>query len=303
MKHLNISTKELAEICGVSQGTVDRALNGRPDIKADTKQKILRVAKEYGYREHIGNDDGIKGTVGIIVFNLNNEYFAKLITELEYVLREMGYGAVVMMTHYDRRCEIECIRNMYNMGVKGIVLFSVNGDEEFRNYLKLLNISIVAVGNNIGGVPFVGINDRAAMRELTEYVISEGYRELVYFSPALKYQDAYAQRARYEGFLSAASGVKYTVVTDIDGILPSYSDGTAVICSTDYYAFQVYFKASGVKTVGIDNLDAIGKYKLDIDSVDYSVPEIARAAADIIMEKRTDDVFVGHRIVKRQKCE
>jgi len=303
MKHLNISTKELAEICGVSQGTVDRALNGRPDIKADTKQKILRVAKEYGYREHIGNDDGIKGTVGIIVFNLNNEYFSKLITELEYVLREMGYGAVVMMTHYDRGCEIECIRNMYNMGVKGIVLFSVNTDEEFRNYLKLLNIPIVAVGNNIGGVPFVGIDDRAAMRELTEYVISEGYKELVYFSPALKYQGAYAQRARYEGFLSAASGVKYTIVKDIDGILPSYSADTTVICSTDYYAFQVHFKANSVKTVGFDNLDAIDKYQLNIDSVGYSVPEIARAAADIIMKKRSGDVFVGHCIVKRPKCE
>ena len=45
MKNLNISTSALSKICGVSQGTVDRALNNRPGIKLSTKQKILTAAK------------------------------------------------------------------------------------------------------------------------------------------------------------------------------------------------------------------------------------------------------------------
>lgn len=36
--------------CGVSEGTVDRALNDREGIKKETKEKILKVAKELGYR-------------------------------------------------------------------------------------------------------------------------------------------------------------------------------------------------------------------------------------------------------------
>ena len=302
MNHLRITTAELAQICGVSQGTVDRALNNRTDINAETKQRIINAAKQYGYREYVDSKTEIKtaGQIGIIVFNLNNEYFSKLITETEFILRELGFSAVIMMTHYDKQYEIECIRNMYNMGVKGIILCSVNSGDEFKNYLNLFDIPIVAVGNNIGSVPYVGIDDFCAMRDMTEKLMAEGYTDLIYFSPALKYKDAYAQKSRHEGFLSAVSNRKYILVTDIDQIEECYNDKTAIICSADYYAFQVYFKAKNVKIVGFDNLDAIKKYKLNIDSVGYSVPEIAKSAIDIIVTGKTDGVTVKHSIFEQR---
>lgn len=302
MNHLRITTAELAQICGVSQGTVDRALNNRTDINAETKQRIINAAKQYGYREYVDSKTEIKtaGQIGIIVFNLNNEYFSKLITETEFILRELGFSAVIMMTHYDKQYEIECIRNMYNMGVKGIILCSVNSGDEFKNYLNLFDIPIVAVGNNIGSVPYVGIDDFCAMRDMTEKLMAEGYTDLIYFSPALKYKDAYAQESRYEGFLNAVSDRKYSLVTDIDQIEECYNDKTAVICSTDYYAFQVYFKAKNAKIVGFDNLDAIKQYKLNIDSVGYSVSEIARSAIDIIVGKKSGNFTVAYKIIEHK---
>ena len=302
MNHLRITTAELAQICGVSQGTVDRALNNRTDINAETKQRIINAAKQYGYREYVDSKTEIKtaGQIGIIVFNLNNEYFSKLITETELILRELGFSAVIMMTHYDKQYEIECIRNMYNMGVKGIILCSVNSGDEFKNYLNLFDIPIVAVGNNIGSVPYVGIDDFCAMRDMTEKLMAEGYTDLIYFSPALKYKDAYAQESRYEGFLNAVSDRKYSLVTDIDQIQEFYNDKTAVICSTDYYAFQVYFKAKNTKIVGFDNLDVIKQYKLNIDSVGYSVSEIARSAIDIIVGKKSGNYTVAYKIIEHK---
>ena len=44
-----VTMKEIAEICGVSRGTVDRALNGRGRVNAETAEKIRRTAKELGY--------------------------------------------------------------------------------------------------------------------------------------------------------------------------------------------------------------------------------------------------------------
>lgn len=302
MNHLKITTAELSKICGVSQGTVDRALNNRADINSETKKRIISIAKQYGYRKYIDSDVENKsvGQIGIIVFNLNNDHFSKLITETELILRELGFSAVIMMTHYDKQYEIECIRNMYNMGVKGIILCSVNSCDEFKNYLNLFDIPIVAVGNNIGSVPYVGIDDFCAMRDMTEKLMAEGYTDLIYFSPALKYKDAYAQESRYEGFLNAVSDRKYSLVTDIDQIKECYNDKTAVICSTDYYAFQVYFKAKNAKIVGFDNLDAIKQYKLNIDSVGYSVSEIARAAIDIIVGKKSGNCTVAYKIIEHK---
>ena len=301
MRNLKISTSQLAKICNVSQGTVDRALNGRSDIKAETKQKILEVARHYGYRDYVSMPhDEIAGQIGIVIFNLNNEYFSELITEIEYALRKVKLGATIMMTHYDKQYEIECIRNLYNMGVKGIILCSANNGTEFENYLKLFDIPVVAVGNRVKSLPYVGIDDFAAMREMTEKILNDEQQNIIYFSPALNYSDAYAQRLRYEGFLSAVGKAKYSVVTDIDDIKESYEEKTTIICSNDYYALKVYFKASNVKIVGFDNIKAIDKYKIDIASVGYSMAEIANAAVDIIRCNGKESVIVKHFIAEHK---
>ena len=88
MKILKITTAHLAKICDVSQGTVDRALHNRSDISTETKHKILSVANKYGYRESFETEQTKSNKkIGIIIFNLNNEYFSKLVTEIEYILR------------------------------------------------------------------------------------------------------------------------------------------------------------------------------------------------------------------------
>lgn len=300
MKNLKITTSQLAKICNVSQGTVDRALNNRSDIRGETKDKILSVAKQYGYRENIENEvvNEYK-KIGIIVFNLNNEYFSRLITEMEYILRTIGYSATVMMSHYDKEYEIECIRNLYNMGVDGIILCSVNDGPEFKNYLGLFDIPIVAVGNPLSSAPFVGVDYYRAMRDMTEHVLKKGYRNIIYFSPALKYDSAFSQKKLYEGFLDSIKNNPYTLVTDIDDIKTSYLDNTAIICSTDYYALKVYFKTKNAYITGFDNIDILDDYKIKIDSVAYSMTEIAKIAIDILLGVKRENTIVKHFIVSR----
>lgn len=235
MRNLKISTSELAKICGVSQGTVDRALNGRPGINEKTKNKILSVAAEYGYRAGQGNSIKL---IGVIVFDLNNAYFSNLITDIENELKKIGYLVTVMFTRYDTQCEIENIRYLYNIGVEGIIICPINSGEEFGNYLKSFDIPIVSVGNDIFSVPYVGVDDFCAMKEQTQQIIKEGYENIIYFSPAINYKNAYAQKQRYEGFKSAINDLEipYEVIKDISEIQESYKNKSAVICSSDYYA-------------------------------------------------------------------
>lgn len=300
MKNLKITTSEIAKICNVSQGTVDRALNNRRGIKAETKQRILQVAKKYGYREFVrGAQREISEQIGIIIFNLNNEYFSELVTELEYQLRKENLGTIIMLSHYDKLYEMECIRSLYNMGIKGIVLCSVNAGEDFNNYLKLFDIPIVAVGNKIASVPYVGVDDFSAMKEMTLNILKEKPENIIYFSPALNYTDAYAQRRRYEGFLNAVGNEKYSVITNIEDIKCCYDEKTYIICSNDYYALKVYFKGCNAKIAGFDNISIIDRYKIPIDSVGYSMSEIAGEAIDIIKTNSKKSVIVNHNVVKR----
>ena len=47
-----ISSTGLAKICGVSQGTVDRALHDRPGIGEKTRARILAAVRKHGYQPH-----------------------------------------------------------------------------------------------------------------------------------------------------------------------------------------------------------------------------------------------------------
>lgn len=301
MKNMRITTAELARIVGVSQGTVDRALNNRGGINAETKKKILAAAAHYGFRKQIGNEKSDRvgnSQIGVIVFNLNNRYFSSLIADIENECRKIGYSIVVMFTDYDPKTEIECIKRMYNIGVSGVVLFSVNSGADFVNFIKETGMPTVCVGNRVPGIRYVGIDDFAAMRTVTESVLD--FSNILYFSPALNYESAYAQKRRFEGYSAAieSMGREVRAICREEDIAPHYDD-TAIICSTDYYALKVYFKTSGAKIIGFDNIDILDDYKIPISSVAYSSKKIAHEAVKSIKESRTEDVIVDYSIIWR----
>ncbi len=295
MRNMKISTAQLAKMCGVSQGTVDRALNNRTGISKKTKDMIIDTAVKYGYRPSVGNISSKQ--IGIIVFNLNNEYLTSLVTETELALRQLGYTATIMFSHYSSEDEIECIKTLYNSGVEGIVLCSVNSGEEFVNFISTLEIPVVCVGNKIEGLPYIGIDDFLAMKEMTEFVINKRYSNIIFFCPALKYSDAYAQKRRFEGFMAGLNGfVNYSIVTDIEQIENKTSVNNAIICSTDYYAIKAYSKGFNADIYGFDNIKSLREYNLPIKSVDYSVKTIAQHAISSLLNKNSRDVIIRHNI-------
>lgn len=301
MNHLRITGEELARLCGVSQGTVDRALNDRPGINAATKEKILEIAKKYGWRPAVGNrkEEQHRHTIGIVAFDLNNEFFSQLIMDVEGIARSRGYFTMVLFTHYDPAAEIECLRQLYASGVDGIILCSVNHGEEFERFLKELSVPVVAVGNQTGNIPYVGIDDYKAMKEATEYLLAS-YQNIVYYSPAICYANAFAQKRRFEGFMAAmAHSCRYSIVTTPQEIRAEYSDDTAILCSTDYYALQAYAHCPGVKIMGFDNLRLLERLRLPIDSVDYDTAGIAREAFSLLVTGEKRDILIPHRVVSR----
>ena len=74
-----VTMKEIAEICGVSRGTVDRALNGRGRVNAETAEKILKTAKELGYEPNPAGKALAarkkRPVIGIVISSDGNPFF------------------------------------------------------------------------------------------------------------------------------------------------------------------------------------------------------------------------------------
>ena len=292
---MRISTKVLADVCGVSQGTVDRALHGRYGVNEETKEKILKTARMFGYRNAYSEERA--KLIGIIVFNLKNDYFTGLISNIQAELEKNGYMLTVMFSDYDKQKELTAIHSLYDAGVEAIILCSANAGDAYGHYLSTFDIPIIAVGNQLPSIPYIGIDDCSAMRELSEYVKSLRYKQIIYFSPAILKDEAYAQKQRAEGFQTAMADFEsYKIVTDILDLDTQYDDDTVFICSTDYYAMKVFMKTNHAHIFGFDGIELVKKLNMPIRSLAYSTKDIAKEVITSICTNRKENVFVSYQM-------
>lgn len=305
--HFRITTAQIAKICGVSQGTVDRALNDRSGIKKETKEQILKVAKEYGYRPNIyakGLKEGHSHLIGIIVFDLYNEYFSNLISALEEDLNKEGYALMVMLSHKNPAKERECVEKLYFMGADGIVLCPINKGAEFSAYVKSFNLPAVTVGNALESIPYVGIDNYQAMRDAAQFIFEKGYTFVQYVAPpVLKKPDCNvsAPLARLHGFRDCAeqAGAAYTICFGEQAVQPP-QPGSAILCSSDYYALrlaQQFGKTQGI--MGFDDISVLKDFGVPLDSVAYDIAGLSRAVTDRLLGRQHDSFYVRHTLKKR----
>ena len=86
--------KDIAKLCGVSEGTVDRAINDRAGINPETKKRIMEVVEQVNYKPDRIAQSLAKGktrTLGLIFFDLNNDFIAALVDTIETIAKEKGY--------------------------------------------------------------------------------------------------------------------------------------------------------------------------------------------------------------------
>ncbi len=282
-----ITTTQLARICGVSQGTVDRALHDRPGVSAETRAKILTVAREYDYLPNIKGEKGNSMLIGVVLYDLYNEYFSKLAMSLVRESRRAGFSPIFQFSGKDLREERRALEYFDYVGVDGIVLFSAGSDSvEYENYLRQIHRPLVLIGNRMFNLPYVGIDDRQAMTDVTLRLAEKAGGEVVYYAPSLRkhlHRDN-AQILRLEGFRDAINRLGKTGRTVTDPKDLGGSD--TVVCSTDTYAVaalkQLHFPKN-LKISGFDNISLLNCVTVPVLTVDYSTDRIARECVNYII--------------------
>lgn len=326
---MKVTSKQIAEICGVTRGTVDRALHNRPGIHAATRDKILKVAAELGYRPHFLAQSLVKGrtkTLGVILFDIHNRIFAQLYHSFEAEARKRGYVVYLVLSNKDKELEIQYINSLLDRQVDGIAITPVNFGTEFASLLAKAQAPVVTFGNRVSAdIPFVWIDDRQAIAESVRHIYAKGYRSLIYVSPPLRLkgkQNIGTPEQRHLGLLDACGelgDLRANVVTDRDFVpavvraLEETEGKPAVLCSSDVYALEIVreFKQRNIRVpgqagvMGFDNIDTLQYVDPPLATVDYNVDEIGRLAAELLIRRIEGQVIpprtnVPHRIVDRE---
>lgn len=292
-----ITTKKLAKICGVSLGTIDRALNNRYGINPETRDFILEKAREYGYTPNrIGRSlqSGKTFDIGVIVHDLDNRFFSQIVNTIQQAAWDGGYFIDLAISLRDSDREMKILEHMVERNVDGILLFPTGKGEELTDYLKSIQQPVICMGNNVkdSGTVFVGIEDRKIVYSAVSEIITRGYEKLIFAAPYLSSmltQNNYATEQRLEGFLSAVADfdIEYEVFNDwgyLERIVNCSNNEirTAVLCASDIFALEVlkHARESEIEVpkqlgvFGFDDLDIL-KYVLPaLSTIHYPVKEM-----------------------------
>lgn len=155
---MSVTIKQIAEICGVSRGTVDRVLNGRGRVSPEKAALILKSAKQLGYKPNLAGKALAARkkayVIGVILPAVGNTFFDDVIAGMTQAQSELSdYGVKVLVKTikgYDSALlhkEIKSLRSNIN----ALILAPTNDDLIINEINKLVEdgICVINVNNDV----------------------------------------------------------------------------------------------------------------------------------------------------------
>lgn len=182
-----ITIYDLAKTLGVSAGTVSRSLNDHPSISQKTKQKVIAMANELGYKTNkfaVNLSKQKSNTIGVIVPKLNSIFMSTVLAGIEKIANEAGYNLIISQSLESMEKEKINAKTLYDSGVDALLVslaYDTSNFDHFAHYIRnkipLLFIDRV---HNLPNCSTIIINNRLAGFEATEHLITRGCKNLLY---------------------------------------------------------------------------------------------------------------------------
>jgi LacI family transcriptional regulator len=119
-----ITIKQIALALQVSISTVSKALNDSYEISDDTKKRIQEYAKLHKYKPNtlaLSLQNKKTKTIGIILPNILNYYFARVLRGIEKVTTEKGYNIITCITNESFKKEVDTMEMLSNGTIDGFI--------------------------------------------------------------------------------------------------------------------------------------------------------------------------------------
>lgn len=164
--------RDIAELAGVSRGTVDRVLNNRGSVNEKTAEKVRAIAEALDYHP---NRAGMalaaqkkKYKIGVILFSESNPYFDQVMEGVRAKaaeLAEYGIATSARRVEFDTEAQLAAIRELREEGIHGLMLAPYN-DPRIREEIDRLSEA---------GIPAVTVNTDIEGSRRIAYVGSDYY--------------------------------------------------------------------------------------------------------------------------------
>lgn len=181
-----VSLKDIAAKAGVSTALVSFVLNGKGQqhrIGEETARHILQIAKEMNYQPNLaarGLRSGTTGTLGVVVSDISNPFFAQIARDIEDAADKMGRTVFFGSSDESAEKMKTLISGLINRGVDGLIVVPCEHSEDTIRELCKNRIPLVLLDRNFDEInaSYVVLNNFDAAYKATRHLMDSGYKKV-----------------------------------------------------------------------------------------------------------------------------
>lgn len=302
---------DVARLAGVSLKTVSRVVNAEPGVRPDTEQRVRSAIDELGFRRNLGASHLRRGTstgtIGVLLEDLANPFYATLTRAIEEVARRTGRHVLAGSSDQDPDRERELALDFCSRRVDGLVVVPTRGRHDYLASEVAAGLPVVcvdrpAVGlatdtvllDNVGGI-------RAAVDHLTEH----GHERIAFLGDT---PTIYTAAQRLRGFQAArdtrlvAMGPhdETTVERSLHDFLERPRPATALVTGNNRITVLVLRALATRPTrpalVGFDDFELADLMSPPVTVIAHDTALLGRTAAELLCARIAGDDTPARRV-------
>ena len=331
-----ITIKDVAKKSGYSVATVSAVINDVPIVSERSKNKILQVIEEMGYRPNTiarSLKKSKTSTLAIIVRDITNPFYPELISGIEEIAWSKNYEVFLCNTENDTEKEQKYIDNLISKQVDGVFI-ATSALDRIVDYSVLSDSNIPYVFVNrkpdvlVDNEWFVGTDNYSAVSKAIQYMKQKGIKDIAFYAGP---QEFWTFKQRLTAFKETmlAEGLKvkdewifigeeFNQQTGYDNTLKLLQTNhlpECIFCSTDPLAFGAYKALSenninvpkDMYLMGTDN-NKFGEL-IGLSSIDMNNKKLGREAAEILIDllknsgtQKRNEIILQPELIIRSSC-
>ena len=306
-----VTLVDVAKHAGVSRATASLVLRNSPLVADSTRETVLASMKALGYvynRAAANLRSQRTRTIGLVVTDITNPFFAELSIHIESQLSNADYTVLLGNTMDNIEKQDRLLKTMNGYQVDGILFCPADGTQpELIDLLNQWKLPFVLVARRVAErtVDYAGANNVAGAELAVEHLHAQGHHRIAFLGGQ---RHSSARKERLEGYLNILKKYDLDVLSMPSVIGPVTRQGgfeamlsilnepnppTAAFCYNDVVAFGAMLALQSknltpgrdFSIVGFDDVTDAALMSPALSTVAIPSQDIAKAAIDLLLER------------------
>lgn len=319
MKKSKVTIYEVAGKANVSLATVSRVLNYPEKVKTSTRERVMVVINELGYRPNAiarGLASRKSTFIGIVVPDFSRASVAEAVNGIALLANQYGYQILVFPAEGEDRTSKDVWADVVASQVDGVLYLNDLVTDKDIEYMNTMGVPIVIANvllDKENSMPTVNIDYERAAYEITKKLISRGRKQIMLAQTRREYSMNNAKEIGYLRALKEAniqpiilrtSGkphVNYPVVIDflrkttVDAII-GVRDSIAVAC-LNVAIDQGYNVPNDLEVYGFQNTRTALLARPQLSTIDVPTFEIGKQSMEMLSILMNEEPLEQHAVI------